>query len=51
LRSPHNRFTIIADGRVLAQSTVEMPITAGRVLDAGFPSRAQAESIIRVPSR
>ena len=51
LRSPHNQFAIIADGRVLAKPTVEMPMTAGLVLVEGFTSRAQAESVIRVPSR
>jgi preprotein translocase subunit SecD len=51
LRSPHNQFAIIADGRVVALPTVDAPITAGRVLVLGFASRAQAESVIPAPAR
>jgi preprotein translocase subunit SecD len=46
LRSPHNQFAVIADGRVLTLPMVESPITAGRAAISGFTSRAQAERII-----
>jgi preprotein translocase subunit SecD len=46
LPSPRDQLAIFIDGRVIADSAVQGPITGGTAQIPGFATRAQAESLL-----